>query len=251
MYVLLIFDLHFFRAKDILPLIDACETHQTLAASAYPITPVLPSPVAHKYMCNRVVLARKTKWVAKRRIKMRDHIFLGIERQGVISISVLPPNFNTLKLKVQCRKGRSYFAGCRLRAAGNIFAGQYLRATFLRANFCGPKFAGQYLRAKFLRANICGPKFAGQYLRANICGPKFAGQYLRANICGPISAGQNLRANICGPKFVGQNLRANICGPMFAGQNLRANICGPKFAGQYPRATFLQAKVCGHYFKYC
>ena len=101
----------------------------------------------------------------------------------------MPIHYNTIE------DGQNKQGGAILRAAGNIFAGQYLRATFLRANFCGPKFAGQNLRA---------------------------------NICGPISAGQNLRANICGPKFAGQNLRANVCGPMFAGQNLRANIYFPE-----------------------
>ena len=93
-----------------------------------------------------------------------------------------------------------------------VRGGAILRAAGCRQHFCGPISAGQIFAGQNLRANICGPKFAGQNLRANICGPIFAGQNLRAKICGPKFAGQYLRANICGPHF---------CGPKFAGQYLR------------------------------
>ena len=53
-------------------------------------------------------------------------------------------------------------------------AGQNLRVTI-----CGPTFAGQNLRATFLRAKICGSIFAGQNLQVNICGPTFAGRKMK------------------------------------------------------------------------
>ena len=79
----------------------------------------------------------------------------------------------------------------RMRAAGQN----------LRFNICGPTFAGQNLRATFLRAKICRPHF---------CGSIFVGQNLRVNICGPTFAGHIFAGQRLRPKSAGQYLDQHL-----------------------------------------
>ncbi|XP_072026160.1 8-oxo-dGDP phosphatase NUDT18-like [Amphiura filiformis] len=48
------------RARDVLKLVDACKTHQRLAATDQKIAPVIPKLQAYTHMCFRLMLVRKT-----------------------------------------------------------------------------------------------------------------------------------------------------------------------------------------------